>query len=519
MAATAARPVEVPDGIAPSARARGILLRPGPARRLGLRARITLAFGLGAMLLSALLAGTTYALTRGNLVEQREDTALTTSYSNARRVQGGLPAEASDIRTTLASLAASNPIVYQDGDWTPVQIGRNEDDLPIALRRAVLQGGTAAMMTFDLDGTPYLAIGIPLPAVTQSEAAYFELTELQEMESTLQALGISLLGASGITTAAGAALGLWASRRALRPLADVSHAAQAIAGGRLDTRLESVGDPDLGALTTSFNDMAQALQERIERDARFASDVSHELRSPLMTMAASVEVLESQHEELPDRAQRAVELITEEIGRFRQLVEDLLEISRYDAGAVRLDLDEVRLAEFVLQAVDHSGHQVVPIELDAGLLGVVVRADKRRLARVLANLLDNAAKYGDGATSVSMRAVPGGVQLAVEDRGPGVADDERDRIFDRFNRGTGAGRRGAGEGVGLGLALVAEHVRLHGGRVWVEDRTDGAPGARFVVELPTAGGESGDPGEPEEPRTADSAGSAGGPAAAEEEAV
>ena len=482
--ATTARPVDVPDGIAPAARARGVLLRPRPARRLGLRARITLAFALGALLLSALLAGTTYALTRSNLIEEREDAALTSSYFNARRVQGGLPALPADIRDSLASLVASNPIVYQDGEFYAIQTGRNEDDLPMPLRRAVLQDETPVMMSFNLDGTPFLAVGIPLPQVTDAKAAYFELVELREIESTLRALGISLLGASALTTAAGAALGLWASRRALRPLADVSQAAEAIAGGRLDTRLESVDDPDLGTLAGSFNDMAQALQERIERDARFASDVSHELRSPLMTMAAAVDVLEGQRDDLTDRGQQALDLVTEEVGRFRQLVEDLLEISRYDAGAVRLDLDHVRLAEFVLQAVDHSGHRVVPIELDAGLLGVVVRADKRRLARVLANLLDNASKYGEGATAVSMRAVDGGVQLAVEDRGPGVPPEDRALIFDRFNRGGVAGRRGAGEGVGLGLALVAEHVRLHGGRVWVEDRADGEPGARFVVELP-----------------------------------
>ena len=146
----------------------------------------------------------------------------------------------------------------------------------------------------------------------------------------------------------------------------MSQAAEAIAGGRLDTRLESVDDPDLGTLATSFNDMAQALQERIERDARFASDVSHELRSPLMTMAAAVDVLEAPARRADRRAaSRPLDLVTEEVDRFRQLVEDLLEISRYDAGAVRLDLDDVRLAEFVLQAVDHSGHRAVPIELDA----------------------------------------------------------------------------------------------------------------------------------------------------------
>ena len=115
-----------------------------------------------------------------------------------------------------------------------------------------------------------------------------------------------------------------------------------------------------------------------------------------------------------------------------------------------------------------------------------MQADKRRLARVIANLLDNAAKYGGGATA---REPAAGSTTACRSpsrtAGPGVPDEDREQIFDRFARGGVAGRRGAGEGVGLGLALVAEHVRLHGGRVWVEDRADGAEGARFVVELPT----------------------------------
>jgi signal transduction histidine kinase len=173
------------------------------------------------------------------------------------------------------------------------------------------------------------------------------------------------------------------------------------------------------------------------------------------------------------------------VGRFQQLVEDLLEISRYDAGAVRLELDEVRLAEFVMQAVAASSDSTsVPVELDSELASVVVQADKRRLVRVIANLLDNARKYGDGATGVSLRRVDGGIQIAVEDKGVGVPEDDRSLIFDRFSRGASAGRRGTTEGVGLGLALVAEHVNLHGGRVWVEDRADAEEGARFVVELP-----------------------------------
>jgi len=176
---------DVDDGIAPEARSRGILLRPRPARRLGLRARIMLAFGLGALFLSLLLAGTTYALTRQNLLEQREESALTAAYFNARRVQGSLPSEPEDIRATLASLAAPNPIVYQDGVYFPIQAGRNEEDLPPALREAVIVGGQAVQMSFDLDGEPFLAIGIPLPQVEGSNAVYFELVVLTETADTL----------------------------------------------------------------------------------------------------------------------------------------------------------------------------------------------------------------------------------------------------------------------------------------------------------------------------------------------
>ncbi len=151
---------------------------------------------------------------------------------------------------------------------------------------------------------------------------------------------------------------------------------------------------------------------------------------------------------------------------------------------MQLELEEVHLAELVMQAVSHSSEADVPVELDADLAGVVVQADKRRIVRVIANLLDNAAKYGGGASRVGLRRTEHGVQIAVEDHGAGVPEDDRGRIFERFSRGAVAGRRGSSDGVGLGLALVAEHVNLHGGRVWVEDRSDGAEGARFVVELP-----------------------------------
>ena len=460
-------------------------LRP---RSLGLQARITGAFALGALLLSVLLAGTTFALTRANLSNQRETAVLSRVYVDANVVRNGLPNRDPEhiqdqFLPSLQLPAGSKPLLHYSDKWffSVTAALKDENVIPESLRESVSQNH-AARMTFSLQGKPALAVGIPLKSV---DAEYFEIVELDDLQRTLGSLAISLLGASVLTTLAGAGIGFWAGRRALRPLADVSQAAEAIAGGRLDTRLEATDDPHLGVLATSFNEMAQALQDRIERDARFASDVSHELRSPLMTLSASVDVLETRRDELSERSQAALDLLAAEVGRFSQLVEDLLEISRYDAGAVRLELDEIRLAEFVMQAVRASASGAnVPVELDSELASVVVQADKRRLARVVANLLDNAQKYANGATSVSLCRVDDAVQIAVEDDGPGIPDDERDIVFERFARGGGAGRRGSGEGVGLGLALVAEHVRLHGGRVWVEDRGDDEQGARFVIELP-----------------------------------
>jgi signal transduction histidine kinase len=449
--------------------------------RLGLRARITLAFAVGALLLSTLLAATTWALTRENLLNQRESAATVLVYQNATSVQRRAPdADLQELLSTLYTGLGGRPVLLTPDDAFFVSTGYGRDALPPELL-AMVQAGQPARMRFDLNGDMHLAVGIPIPS---ADVEYFEIVPLKDLEDTLEALGISLIGASLVTTLAGAALGWWASRRALRPLTGVSTAAMALAAGRLDTRLAASADPDLRPITASFNEMAQALQDRIERDARFASDVSHELRSPLMTLAASIEVMDNQRAEMPERARAALDLMVADIDRFRTLVEDLLEISRFDAGVVRLELEEVHLAELVMQAVSHATDDDVPVELDAGLAGVVVMADKRRIVRVIANLLDNARRYGGGASAVSLRRVGDEVQIAVEDHGEGVPDADRELIFERFNRGGASGRRGASDGVGLGLALVAEHVNLHGGQVWVEGRADGTPGSRFVVQLP-----------------------------------
>jgi signal transduction histidine kinase len=304
-----------------------------------------------------------------------------------------------------------------------------------------------------------------------------------------------------VTTLLGVALGRFASERSLRPLADVSRAAGAIAGGELDTRLDAeAADPDLEPLTNSFNAMVDQLQERIEREARFNSDVSHELRSPLTTLAASLEVLEAERDKLTPRSQRALQLLGDDLRRFQRMVGDLLEMSRADEGSVDVFLEEVNVAELVQRSVeagaaDMDGQVAVPpVVDDPAVQSWRVGADKRRFERVMVNLMENAANYGGGVTVITVHPGrdDGGVEVTVDDAGPGIDPQERSKVFERFYRGSAAGRRGTGTGTGLGLALVAEHMHVMRGDVRVESSPDG--GARLVLTLPVAARDGDDPG-------------------------
>jgi two-component system sensor histidine kinase MtrB len=473
--------------------------RPRFLPRLGLRARITIAFAVGAFLLSVLLAATAWGLTRQNLLDQRESNATAIAISNANAVSGSLTESLDDPVPVLLDLptpGGSIPLLLKDGEWYPTDTRYSSDAVPAALLELVEDGARGRMRIRYRDDTQ-LVIGVPIDH-DNIDAAYFEIVSLDELEDTLESLGISLVGASLVTTLAGALVGWWAARRVLRPLTGVRNAAHSLAEGKLETRVEASQDPDLAPLAVAFNDMAITLQDRIERDTQFASNVSHELRSPLTTLAASITVLENHREDMPQRAQAALDLMVADVKRFQQLIEDLLEISRFDAGVMHLDLEQVRVAELVMQAVNLSTDADIPVDINAEIAGVVVLADKRRLVRVIANLLDNAAKYAGGASRVELKLDEGNVQIAVEDDGPGIPAEDRSRIFDRFSRGTGAGDRRGADGVGLGLSLVTEHINLHGGEVWTEERSDGKRGARFVVRLPAASPSSIETAEPSE---------------------
>lgn len=477
-----------------------------PFAGAGLRARITLTFGLGALLVSLVLIGTTAVLIRRNLLDQRETVVAERAAVNAGLVADKIGRPQVDAQTLFGSLAtAGKPsVLVQDprvGEYIAFSVDTRygATSLPDSLTRRVLRDRRSSVMRYERNGEVLLAVGVPIGG---QDGAYFEVNQLEDIDRSLSNLTIPLIAAVVMTTAIGAALGWYASRRVLRPLADISEVATDIAEGRLDARLaysEWADDPDLAPIVASFNGMVSEMQARIDRDARFASDVSHELRSPLTTFNASFEVLRNAREEMPERAQLALDLLGSDLERFTQLVEDLLEISRFDAGAVRLEIDDVAIVETVRMAVHTLSPTPIPVESDPDLEGLIILCDKRRLVRVLANFLDNAAKYADGATRVIVEQVTaaGGedegsgrgeadrsVRIIVEDAGPGVPEADREKIFDRFNRGGQGGSRGRDLGVGLGLALAAEHAALQGGSVWVENRPDGLSGARFVIELP-----------------------------------
>lgn len=454
----------------------------GRTRQLGLRARVTVAFALGALALSTVLSALTYGLVRNNLIQQREASAVTQAFVNARVARDGLRVPvAGGLTRVLGSMESQGRggvVLHVEDRWFASSFVISRDTVPAELRARV-QAGRPAQQRFTAAGETWLAVGVPIPRV---DAEFFEAFSLADVERTLDVLGYSLAGAALLTTMAGAAVGRWASARVLRPLATVSEAAAAITGGSLDTRLSAATDKDLAPLAESFNSMVEALSDRLQRDARFASDVSHELRSPLTTLATSVEVLRGRREELGERGQAAFDLLDADVRRFQRMVEDLLEISRFDAGVATLEVEEVELRDLVRHALGRTG-EGVPLSVETMPGGTAILGDKRRLERVVANLVENAAAYGGGATNVGVFHLDGAVRIVVEDQGAGVPAAERERVFERFFRGSASGRRGAGSGSGLGLALVAEHVRLHGGRVWVEDGPGGR-GARFVVELP-----------------------------------
>jgi signal transduction histidine kinase len=453
------------------------LVRP-TRRRLALRARVSATFALVGLLLTALLAATTFFLARTYMLDQRERTATRQAFLNARLVKLTLgESPKGDIQETLDQLQGelnSVTLIHVDDRWYSSGVGVSQNAIPSDLVD-IVAGGEAGRRRVDVAGGPHIVVGTPIVAVS---AEYFEFVPLESLERTLRILAGSLVVASAFTAIAGAGVGWYASRRLLRPLERVSSAAVDLAGGHLDARLDDEGDADLESLVRSFNDMADSLQQRIEREARFASDVSHELRTPLTALSTAVSVVRAREADIPPRTRLAIDVLETQIRYFERLVLDLLEISRIDASADELVLDDVDAVDLVRDVIQN--YEGVRLDAREGM-PTRFRLDRLRVERALVNLLDNAEHHAGGATGVELSISDGMLLFVVEDAGAGVAPADRDRIFDRFWRGPAA-RQGSVKGTGLGLSLVAEHARAHGGWVHVESAPGG--GARFVFAVP-----------------------------------
>jgi two-component system, OmpR family, sensor histidine kinase MtrB len=451
-------------------------------QRVPMRSRVVAAFALGSVAVSAVVAVATWNLTTGYMMQQRQEGALRQASVNARLVAAAVRNDRDSLGDLLTGLAASpeSAILVREPDgWTTgrtVADGLGPEDVPPSLVAAARRGDIARQR-LRVRGIPVLAVAMPLPGTGEE---YVEIFPLRELDQSFRFVSLLLLGGVLATGLLGASIGWWATRRALRPLTELTAAAGQVARGDLATRLPVRADPDLGPLAAAFNETAGDLQARVERDARFASDVSHELRSPVTTMSAAVEVLVRRRAEMPAAAGHAVDLLEGDLRRFRRLVEDLLEISRVDQGAYRLSAERFDLAELVGRVLVRAG-SAVQVDRSGPCL---VLADRRRLEQVVTNLVDNAERHGRGLVRVAVCRAGGRARLEVVDAGPGVPESDRERVFERFARASDRDRCVDETGSGLGLALVAQHVQLHGGRVWVEDRPGG--GARFVVELGAA---------------------------------
>lgn len=445
----------------------------------GLRARSTASSALLAMLLSVLLSVTTYQVARWYLLDQRQELAVRQAVLHSRVIAGELSGQrvvTADEVVAALNQTRGRAVLRVGDDWYAAVVDLNESRVP----EAVITGtdaGTAQRQRVMINQVPYFVVGIPL---TSLDVTYVEFVPAVEYERTLRTLGMVLTVVASITTGFGALAGWLLSRRVLRPIAAVSATAEAMSGGDLRRRLDVSDDPDLEPVAKSFNSMADSLQERIAREQRFTADVSHELRTPLTAMSAAVSL--AKRASSPERTEFAVDVIAGQVEHLQHLTLELLELSRIDAQRSDGEKDLVDVAAIVRRQASAQG-VLAAVTLPDGL-PVVHTVNPLRFDRIVANLLENACRYGGGPVAIDCRRSNGTLRLVVDDAGPGVADHERSAIFERFHRGSVDAAPSDSKGTGLGLSLVDEYTRLEGGTVWVETSPQG--GARFVVEMPEA---------------------------------
>jgi heavy metal sensor kinase len=285
-----------------------------------------------------------------------------------------------------------------------------------------------------------------------------------------------------LLTAAG---GWWLARRALGPIERITSTAERIDAERPGERLADPGSADeVGHLARTLNRMLDRIRGGVEQQRRLVADASHELRTPLAAMRAELDV-SLRADQLSPAAREVLTSVREEVDRMSRTVDDLPTLAAADEGALGLEREPVDLQQLARQVGDAIGpvaaRQDVAVEVNGS--PAIVGGDAERLRQAIGNLIDNAVEFSPpgGRVEVSTAAANGGARVAVADEGPGVAEEHRERIFQRFFRGDPARARSAG-GSGLGLAIAHEIVAAHGGRLWVEPREP--RGSTFLIEIP-----------------------------------
>jgi signal transduction histidine kinase len=420
-----------------------------------------------------------YEFSRTYLLDKRLDMVRREALSNARFIDGALAEEPDSVADVISDVSdPARPVLLDvDGSWYGAVVGFGDGDVPDALQAEVRSGSAATELT-SWAGEPAVTVGAALP---RSGAGFYQTYSLIELRSTLDAIRNSLVGAATVSTLLFAGVGLMISRRVLRPLRDATDAAGSIASGDMTTRLHGARDPDLVPLVDAFNDMADALDSRISRERRFAADISHELRTPLTALTSAVHIIDRRSGELSESGRDAVEVLHRQVEHFSQVVTDILDLSRLEAGLADVQVDSVQI-DLALRAIAEE------LEIAPGVLQVDpslpdrLDTDPRRLRVMVRNLVENARRYAGGCTRLAVIRHDDSWSVEVDDHGPGVPAAEREQVFERFRRGAASAAPGAPKGTGLGLALVWENARALGGDVVILDPPH--PGTRVRITLP-----------------------------------
>lgn len=445
--------------------------------RFGLRTRVAIAFGVISLVIAAAVSSATYFFASYYLLNQREDAALTRALLDSRAVGAALSGGVAPTQALeqIPAIGSSQALVRVAGTWYTSGITVPPDALPVGLLDTAATAG-GSQQRAAIGGEPYFVVAVQL-----TDGMYVEVFSLADLDRTLTIGAWLLAGQTIVAGAVGVVIGRYTVGQVLRPVLRLGAGTRRIASGDLSTRIDETGDRDLDPIAGSFNEMAEAVQSRIQRERRFSANVSHELRSPLTTVVGTADLLDRRREQLPEREAGLITVLVEQVHRMSQMLLDLLEISRIGGD----DPIQVETVDVSLLCLDVVRMRNLPDELVCGD-SPVIRTDGRRFERIVGNLVENAQRHGGGVESIRVERHSDTVRIYVEDRGPGIDPAQLEKLFEPFTRGEDAHHT---SGAGLGLAIAREQANLLNAELLVENRDSG--GTRFIVEIPISRADDG----------------------------